>query len=739
MSCSDRTCCIAHVSEDGSRRELVCDHLHEVAEMASHFAKPFGAESWAYAAGLAHDIGKYSAEFQKRILDGGPKVDHSTAGATVLWETHPLLAYCVAGHHSGLPNGGTSVDDGVTMRGRLQKAKKGRIPAFERYTDEIRIDPPAAPRLSVLPRGKSDQAFCLAFLTRMVFSCLVDADFLCTERFMAESDREALRYQPLNVLRDALEERLSRFYPPTTKLNRLRCGVLDDCLEAAKNGRAVYSLTAPTGSGKTYALMRFALQHACVNDMSRVICVEPYTSIIEQNAQVYRDVFGDENVLEHHANFDFDASELSADARGERLRLASENWDAPVVVTTTVQLFESLYANRTSRCRKLHNIANSVVVLDEAQMIPLPFLIPCVKALAELVRNYGCTVLLCSATQPALDRFFEAEGMAVSEIVSDTRSLFTGLQRVTYRSLGAVDNEALARRLANHEQALCIVNSRKQARDLYSLVCEHAKEPDSVFHLTTRMYPEHRRQTLARICELVSGGQPCVVVATSLVEAGVDLDFPVVYRAVTGVDSMVQAAGRCNRENRRTADESIVYLFENASDYKCPAEVRQRSSVARMVLPGLEGEGGDVSGADSLETVAKFFSYLFYVKGDGELDRDRIVPALSGWNVKSASIAFAEVAEKFKLIDDAAHPVIVPVDAVSEEVRRLELGVAARADMRRLARYTVSLYIQDISSLENAGVIHAVAENMYMLDDLDRYAADAGLDVSVEGGQGLFW
>ncbi len=732
---------VSHTSEDG-RREPVRDHLREVAEMAAAFAEPFGAAGWAYAAGMAHDIGKYSEAFQDHILRDGPKVDHSTAGALLMADDiHlPLLAYCVAGHHAGLPDGGTPVDDSVTLCGRLQKARSGGIPDCGRYQDEIAIKPPEPPELlHHPPASREDQAFSLAFLVRMVFSCLVDADFLCTERFMSGGSRPALLSDSLPALRDRLEERLARFYPPRTDLNRRRCGVLDDCLRTARDSTGIYTLTAPTGSGKTYALMRFALQHACDHGMARVICAEPYTSIIEQNAQVYRDVLGDENVLEHQANFDFDASELVVDGIGARLRLASENWDAPVIVTTNVQLFESLFANRTSRCRKLHNIANSVIVLDEAQMIPTQFLAPCVKALAELVENYGCTVVLSSATQPALERFFKDDGHAVTEIVSDLDSLFDDLKRVTYRSLGPVEDEELAGRLAAHEQALCIVNSRRQARALFDLL-QPRVDSSTLFHLTTLMYPAHRQEALSQIRGRLAAGRPCVVVATSLVEAGVDLDFPTVYRAVAGVDSMVQAAGRCNRENRRVASDSVVYLFENATRYGLPAEVRQRAAVARVVLPGLEARDADVSATDALDTVASFFSNLYTVKGSEGLDRERIVPVLSDWlRPGFPCIDFADVAWRFKLIEDGSFPVIVPVDEVARDVQLLELGIASRASMRRISRYTVSLYEHDIRALADSGAIRAVAQGTYVLDDLRRYRSETGLDTTVAGGEALFW
>ena len=431
---------VSHVAEDG-RVEEVATHLKEVAEMAADFAREFGAEKWAFTAGMVHDIGKYSDGFQNRILRGGHKVDHSTAGAWELCDQAglPILSFCSAGHHGGLPDGGTVVDvEGPTLIGRLWKAKNGELPDYQAYASEVEV--PEAMPFSFDNTTALDH-FSLSFLARMVFSCLVDADFLCTERFMNGAARQPLTTDSLEVLLKRLEEKVGTFYPPQTELNKTRCEILNACVQSASESPGVYSLTVPTGGGKTYASLYFALRHALADGhgMRRVIYAVPYTSIIEQNAAVFRKELGERNVLEHHANFDFD----NAGDDGGSLRLAAENWDAPIVVTTNVQLFESLFASKTSRCRKLHNIANSVIVLDEAQMLPIKQLLPCVRVLAELVHRYGCTVVLCTATQPSLDGLFAQYGCAVREIVPDPKSLYEHLRRVEYRHLGKLADEEL--------------------------------------------------------------------------------------------------------------------------------------------------------------------------------------------------------------------------------------------------------------------------------------------------------
>lgn len=726
---------VAHVSEDGNRAESVITHLQEVAEMASGFADVFSKGEWGYAAGILHDIGKYSREFQRRILQNGPKVDHSTAGAYIAaTKCSLLLAYCIAGHHGGLPDGGVRGDYETTLQGRLNKAKTNQIPAFEAFEHDVQTPGQLDYPFSIDESRLEDVAYCeetmfeWSFFTRMIFSCLVDADYLCTERFMRGEEREHAPYLKLSDMRERLEEKLAAFYPPKTYLNKVRCGVLDDCKRAASRDPGVFSLTVPTGGGKTLALMRFALWHATMQGRTfdRVIVTIPFTSIIEQNAEVYRSVFGSDSVLEHHSSLDFDDGELSA------LRLAAENWDAPLIVTTNVQLLESLFANKTSRCRKLHNIARSVIVLDEAQMIPTQFAEPCVKGLAELVKHYGCSVVLCTATQPAFNSLFEREGLGVHEIASHPAELVEGLRRVTYRDLGVIEDQEIVQRLLDDKQALCIVNSRRQARNLFELVVSDARvEREAVFHLSTLMCPAHRSRVVDEVRTRIKAGLPCILIATSLVEAGVDLDFKVVYRALSGVDSLVQAAGRCNREMKRPAEESTVYLFDSSASYKVPGEVMLRSQVARGVLKAIDVDGR--ANVDSLDVIENYFKNLYTYRN---LDNKGVLECLSRCSVPS--IPFAKVASLFRLIDEATSTVIIPTPENSEDIEALVYGRASRYTLRRLSRYGVGVYKQDRDSLWDEGAIEAVGENVYLLRDQTRYDSSAGLSLRATPGEAVF-
>ena len=730
---------VSHVSEDG-RVEEVADHLREVAEMAAAFARPFGADGWAYAAGLVHDIGKYSDEFQNRILRNGRKVDHSTAGAALLCRSGlQLPGYCVAGHHAGLPDGGTSADSEMsTLSDRLRRAKDGELPDCSAYANEIELEPPCGPAIKPVSSAREDCAYSLAFLTRMIFSSLVDADFLCTERFMQGKERTPLSEEGLGDLLARLEERTACFYPPETELNKTRCRILDACSHAASAAPGFFSLTVPTGGGKTYASLLFALKHAVAagNGMRRVVYAIPYTSIIEQNAQVFREVLGDRNVLEHHANFDFDFNEESGlgvvDPVKAALRRASENWDAPVVVTTNVQLFESLHANRTSRCRKLHNIANSVIILDEAQMLPTKQLLPCLRALVELVANYGCSVVLCTATQPAFNAMLAEKGFPVHEIAPDPQGLYEKLRRTTYRLEGALEDDAIASRLQECDQALCIVNSRKQARRLHELL----DDADS-FHLTTLMHPDHRDRVLRDIRLRLREGRQCRVVATSLIEAGVDVDFPVVYRALAGVDSMVQAAGRCNREGRRPADRSIVHLFEPAGEYALPADVAQKARIARSVIGEVERVTGEACDMGALETIEAYFERL-YVLRDGKLDASGVLESLEGFGLKSLSIPFKRVADTFRMIEEGSHTVVILDPSIEREVQAVREGFANRATFRKLARFSVGVYDADLKALLRSGKAEPLDEDLYLLVDASCYSEQRGLDLEIEEGSGIF-
>ncbi len=675
---------LAHITADG-RTHALGEHLFKTAERAAVFAAAFGFREWGWLGGLWHDLGKYSQAFQNKLravagdeahLEAKARVDHSTAGGLYAVERFAkagrLLAYIATGHHAGLP------DWEADFTGRA--ALSQRLLHTELLATALDND---------IPRDILEQQFPLekptgrdpAFWLRILFSCLVDADFLDTENFF-EPERTALRsdYPAVSELLAPFSAYMQGKARDNTVVNRIRALVLARCIEKATNPPGIFSLTVPTGGGKTLSSMAFALHHANIHGQQRVIYVIPYTSIIEQTADQFRRIFGTA-VVEHHSNLDVTDEERET----PRSRLASENWDAPVIVTTNVQFFESFFASRTSRCRKLHNIAGSVVVLDEAQLLPPEFLRPILKTLDELRKHYGVTILLCTATQPAFDPHkstgFTFEGLeGIHEIMEDPASLFDSLKRVEVKLPENIHRpttwEELAEELAQQPSMLCIVNRRDDCRILWSLM------PEGTFHLSALMCGAHRSHRIAEIKERLKAGLPTRVISTQLVEAGVDLDFPVVYRAMAGLDSIAQAAGRCNREG--LLEQGTLSVFTPPS--RPPAGVlRQAAEIGARLI--------NEAGTDPLapHRFTEFFRELYWLQGEDRLDACNILRDLKPDN--EFRFSFRTAAAKFKLIDDTRQaPIIVTYGEEGPKlIEQLTRLGPERWLLRRLQRYVVNL------------------------------------------------
>jgi CRISPR-associated endonuclease/helicase Cas3 len=724
----------------------------EVAELASAFARIFGWEGAARATGLLHDAGKASAEFQAYIQGVAGSVDHSTTGARVangLYQGSPgrLLALCIAGHHAGLA-------DAEDLDRRLDPLHP--IPNASDWIKHITAPSKADLRPSRTFSGSNADtiAFTQAFVVRMLFSCLVDADFLATEAFMSGGAVERGIRIGMDRLRDRLSvhmESLRRNAEPT-ELNGLRAEILDHVVAKAGEQPGFFTLTVPTGGGKTLASLAFALHHACLKQKRRVIYVIPFTSIIEQTADVFRNALGPEPVLEHHSSFDWETAAPRAcgrDGGDERdrlgvLRRAAENWDAPIVVTTAVQFFESLFANRTSACRKLHNIADSVIVLDEAQTLPQRFLLPCLAALDELTRNYGVSVVLCTATQPALRRqdgaLQDGRGRPLGLDIPETRelaprpiALYQALKRVAVEVLpGSTTDETVAARFAQAPQMLCIVNSRAHTRALFDRL---AHLPGAA-HLTTLMCPAHRRQVLAGLRADLKAGRPVRLVATSLIEAGIDISFPEVWRSMAGVDSIAQAAGRCNREGELLPNLGRVVVFTPAEG-RTPEAFRLPQQAAHGVL---RDHADDPL---SLEAVGAFFRQLWFQKGAEALDGAKIgdrpgrgVLAALRETALNCRFPFQSIAEAFRLIDDIMRPVVVPWN--DEAKAALETVAAAtvlpRDALRKLQQFTVGIPSTAYDAWLAAGVIVQVrrelGDTLLRFADLAHYRPATGVDLA---------
>ncbi len=565
--------------------------------------------------------------------------------------------------------------------------------------------------------------FTVSLWTRMLYSCLVDADYLDTEAFMQEQPQNRGGYDTIPVLFDRLNTYIKQNFHGDTELNRNRSAILSQCLDAGSQPRGVYSLTVPTGGGKTVSSLAFALKHAVENGLDRVIYVIPYTSIIEQNAAVFRRILGENNVVEHHSGVTFDDEE-ETNERNLFQRLASENWDAPVIVTTAVQFFESLYANRPSQCRKLHNMANSVIIFDEAQMIPTCHLLPCVGAVANLISHFRATAVLCTATQPVLEDLFRrfCPELRVKELCPQVKENYQVFHRVTYRDSGKLSDEGLAEELRQKNQVLCIVNTRRQAQRIYALLPQEGR-----YHLSTLMYPAHRKAALDIVRQRLQGGKPCRVVSTSLIEAGVDVDFPAVYREIAGLDSIAQAAGRCNREGKREADRSVVTYFRGES----PVPILQRINIqaATEALRGSRDPG-------NLETMQRYFTALRSLIGDG-MDKTNAVKALRE-GLSGCLLPFETVAKNFHLIDQETCTVYIPIGEGADICQLLLAGNASRGDYRRAGQYSVSVYEQHYRDLRDAGDIQPITEGTAVLTNLSLYDPEMGLSLKSDAGKAEF-
>ena len=711
---------VTHRREDGTFQPLK-EHIENVGERAAQFAAAFDAAEHGREAGLLHDIGKYSSKGQKRQRDPEhtAKVDHSSAGAQEARRRgDPMAAFAVAGHHGGLPDrGGKSAADDGTLFARLNKTLSGGDDPSAWKQEIVLNGAPSMPEWAEKCRDGRVQAL----YTRMLFSCLVDADFLDTEAAL-QGRQPRGGYASLEELLQKLQSHVAPWLKePKNELCAKRNDILRRCLQGGEEEKGLFTLTVPTGGGKTVSSLAFALSHAVRHGMERIIYVIPYTSIIEQNAKVFAEILGEENVLEHHSQTEL--ADETGDAEtpdARRRRLACENWDAPVIVTTAVQFFESLYAAKTSRCRKLHHLAGSVVIFDEVQALPVPFLKPCISAIGELVRHYGATAILCTATQPELGRLFNelAPELSIREIAPEPDELFEFFRRVSFQREEKLSNEELAARLTETEQVLCIVNTRKRAREIFQLLPEEGR-----FHLSTLMTPQDRKRVLDAVRERLKERKPCRVVSTSLVEAGVDVDFPAVWREVAGLDSILQAAGRCNREGKKSAAESRVHIFH--ADGNIPRMLKLNVAAAESVL-------ADYEDVNTRPAIQAYFQTLLWAKGDAALDEKNILQSES-------SFTFRETAERFHLIDANTVTIYIPAKADAADIQALRDGQFSKALLRRLSKGAVNLYAQECSKLAEGGVVELYADDGYaILLNEKLYSDECGLEISAEEGEGFF-
>lgn len=723
---------ISHLYQDQRTGEWIIqsndEHQKGVAELAATFAGKFGLPSWGYILGMFHDKGKECDAFQQYIrrVNGLPVTDknfyrdhhHAFVGGILVKDLMGLrilnlLANQIISHHTGLHN---YIDaEAILEEKHLPK---------EINNENVNIDTSLLfkelSNLDCIQSKEGDRHF--HHLSRMLFSCLIDADRLDTERFMDKTSWIKRKSSSSLVdLLPMLEAYMQNLQSDSadTEVNRIRGIVQEQCRKTALGEKGFYSLTVPTGGGKTLSSLLWAMMHAVNHAMSRIIIAIPYTSIIVQTAGILKEIFGEENVLEHHCNFNPD--DIKNEEVREKAKLATENWDYPIIVTTNVQLFESMFSNAPSDCRKLHNIVNSVIILDEVQTLPTDFLQPIVDAMKAYQKMFGVSMLFTTASQPVLSGFIDGvnpkvgfEGIEhIHEIIPVEFALHDKLRRVKLE----FDNEGktydeIAKRISKYDRVLCIVNTRKDAKELYDRLPNEGMK----FHLSRMMCPVHVGKTICEIKALLrDASQPIVrVIATQLIEAGVDVDFPIVFRQEAGLDSVLQAAGRCNREGRK--DIGYTFVFSLAAENRIPFGAMTAANDARLNLSA-------DSDWFSLSTMEKYFQQLYCRKNT--FDKKNIKYYL----YKPNELCFETASREFRLIDDNSINVIVNWENSMELVEQLKASGCTYPLMKQLSKFTVSVHCSDFTLLVKNGAIEEILSGIYVLSDRAQYNKTTGLSL----------
>jgi CRISPR-associated helicase Cas3/CRISPR-associated endonuclease Cas3-HD len=691
-------------------------HLNNVSEYSKKFAESFDAGEVGELIGLVHDIGKYQNDFQKRIRGSKIRVDHSTLGAKVLiekWgEVGRLYGMAVASHHTGLKDSGSGANIGDdTYSARINNYKGQEV----RYQEKIKL--PVKIEHKKIAGKKQYRGFAYATYIKMLFSSLVDADWTDTEEYVTGVKRKSVPYSI-----EGLQNKLLKKIPHSdgSYINNIRAEILESCKSAAMGEQGLYTLTVPTGGGKTLSSLEFALGHALKHDLKRVIYVIPYTSIIEQNADAISNCIGKEFVLEHHSNVEIYSDENDDQDEINRLKWASENWNIPIILTTNVQFFESFFSNKPSKTRKLHNISESVIIFDEAQMLPREFLSPSMYAISELIKNYKVTAVLCSATQPAISKY-KYDDIDVKEIIKNPEKLHEKLKRVQYDIAGKLDNNEIIDIMEKNSQVLCIVNSRWHAYALFKLAKESFGE--NVYHLSTTMCPTHRREVLKTIKAKLKNKENVVVISTSLIEAGVDIDFPIVMRSIAGLDSIIQAGGRANREGKMALGTVIV--FEPTSeDGRTPRAIQNAVSISKEVIGLLKEK------AFGLEGIAMYFNMLYNAtNSSGVLDTKNILKEFDV-STNIIKLNFETVANEFKLIADNTKGVVVNFSNESNYlIKEIRQGIFKVSTVRKLQQYSVSIYENEYLKLKKENALEILKSGYVILNNPQYYNKETGIDI----------
>ena len=707
---------IGHTSDDGRKQPLL-DHLNGTSKLCRENANEFWADIAEFV-GQIHDIGKYTSGFQKRINGAeNIRVEHAICGAKEVAKAPPksyvpMIEYCVAGHHSGLPDGGTKVDgeEDSTLHGRM-KRKTGDYSAYE---NEVKLEYPKDNLRELFDVSNQREIIeRYSFFTRYLFSCLTDADFIDTERFVTPNTDRGIDGD-FQKAYEKVCEKLNSF-KIETKLQESRSIIQEQVYKSVESNANVYTLNMPTGSGKTLCSIRAALKTAIENKKKRIIYVIPYVSIIEQTAKVFEDIFGDVlPVLQHHSNYDFDddKNEDENEITSEKLKRSCENWDAKLIVTTNIQFFESLYHYKGRRLRKLHNLADSVIIFDEIHMLPIDYIQPCLRAIGYVTKYLNSTAILMSATMPNYDKFMERymSDVKIENAVKDT-SLFNVFDKCRYEYIGKCELASLAEKAQEYDNALIIVNKRKTARELYDM-CSGNK-----YHLSTYMTPLHRSEIIAKIKEDIKNGINTTVISTSLIEAGVDLDFKAVFREIAGIDNILQSGGRCNREGKM--DMGDVFVFEtDGGNYqtKKKSDIIIRANITRNLFEEFENISTD-------KCIKEYYGRLLNYK-EKKIEENTIT-SIMGNDLRIDGIPFRTYAESFNFIDNQVIGIVIPCDENRGLIKELKDGKLSVK--RNLQRYSASVNKDEFKELFQIGIIETLDCGVCILANTDYYKSDVGL------------
>ncbi|WP_181979826.1 CRISPR-associated helicase Cas3' [Ruminococcus sp. AF37-20] len=720
----------AHTREDGER-QTVKAHLTGVSEKAEIFSVDL-LKSLTKKVGMYHDIGKYALNFQKRLDDDKVKFSHAACGA-IEYKTladkndcfAPLMEYCIAGHHTGLMDGGTDADnsDSPTLSGTLKRENEYTGDNdYSAYATEIEfatltqeeITPPLNELLSAKDPTELIERY--AFFTKYVFSCLTDADFLDTERFCNKNVERGMSGDFEKAL-DKLNRELSNM-PSNTPLRQARSRIQQQAFDNSVNKSHISILDMPTGSGKTLCSLKLALE----SGKKRIIYVIPYTSIIEQTANKFEKMFGDVlPVLQHHSNYSYDGNTEEEKKTAEKLKRTCENWDAPLIITTSVQFFQSIYHYKGSALRKLHNLRDSVIVFDEIHLIPTELLRPCLKAVGYITKYLNSEALFLSATMPDYSKLFDKflPDVNYNKLVTD-RTNFKYFKKCEYKDMGKTSLENIAEKASRCKNALIVVNTKKTAAELYKLLqCEK-------YHLSANMTPAHRSHVIEVVRNKLENGEHITVVSTSLVEAGVDLDFNTVFRQLSGLDSILQAGGRCNREGKD--DKGYVYVFDIDEKYRKGSDLSMRINKTKGLLEKYQ----DITSYDCIKE---------YYDGIFDFNQSRIAEnSIAKYNEQSNSfdrqglmspysIPFRSYAMQFEYI--SADTISIVIDDIGDNTCHELVETLRKGDMsvrRALQKYSVSVYMNVFKDLYSQGVLNDHGTGIFILENQSYYNNETGLN-----------